>query len=228
MINNLVALNWSILKSQRARYMLVVVVAFFVGCMYSPIAVVISCVGFSIVSPTKLFAIEENGGLLNQYLALPVDRKAVVTSRYVLSLIIMGVGIVSGLMLTVLANRVFFSMNLFGTIAWHLTLRQMIFIAALSVLLYSVYNLAMYPLLFKLGYINGRFFGFGVQLLFALVVIGVLQLTIKYDGGSLLFLLLEQARMHVPLVIVAMALTSVAFLLLSYSLSTRAFLHRDM
>ena len=84
---------------------------------------------------------------------LAVQRRTIVTGRYVLSFLLFAAGALLGLAMMPLANLVSFS-KWYPGFSWKLAL------VSFSFLFYGVMSLAMYPLLFKVGYQKGKVWGY--------------------------------------------------------------------
>lgn len=166
------------------------------------------------------FAGEEIGNLNRLYLTLPVSRSRMVAGRYLLSLFLFLAGIALALVLMPLAN-------LFSFSRWYPDFKWTLALVSSGFLLHALLSLFMYPILFKLGYMKGRIWGFYLPvLLIALACLAVLE----YDlmaGGTFLFDLLVYASEHILPVSGGMLGLGAAILAGSWLLSVRTYSRRD-
>ena len=164
---------------------------------------------------------DDKGDLNKLYLTLPVTRSSVVPGRYALSIGMGLIGLVTGIPLALLADR--FSMShYYGPIAWFLP------VITISYLLFSVFNLCMFPVLFRLGYSKGKFWGMLVPIALFSMLYGVWVILSSLPGnGTLLFDGLEYARQHMLLVNGGMTLVATLILLGSFLLSKRLYAKRE-
>ena len=178
-------------------------------CFYVPV--------FSV----NTFAVEEKGDLNKLYLTLPITRSSVVAGRYALSLGMGLLGLVTGIPLAVLADRFSIS-HYYGPIGWFLP------VITISYLLFSVFNLCMFPILFKLGYSKGKFWGMLVPIALFAMLYGVWVIVSSLPGNEyLLFNILEYASQNMLLVNGGMVVIATLILLLSFLLSKMLYANRD-
>lgn len=167
------------------------------------------------------FAVEEKGDLNRLYLTLPVKRSAVVTGRYVLSLVLFAGGILLGLVLMPLTNLVSFS-------KWYPDYKWTLALISFSFLFYGLMSLSMYPLLFKMGYQKGKIWGCylpagGI----CLIYIAVMQYDMIAGGGRLIFNMLVYASEHILFISGGMLALGAVMLGISYLLSVRIYQKRE-
>lgn len=178
---------------------------------------VFMCLFFSV----NAFAVEEQGDLNKLYLTLPIKRSSIVGGRYALSICMGLVGLLTGIPLAIFADR--FSMShYYGPLGWFLP------IVTISYLLFSVFNLCMFPILFKLGYSKGKFWGMFVPLtLFTVLYVAWVMISSLPGNEYLLFNILEYASRNMFLVNGSIILVATLALLLSFSLSKKLFSNRE-
>ncbi len=222
MISKMIALDWRAMKCYQIRVLLLPIFAFGVGCVYSPIVVipciVLMCLSFS-VNP---FAVEEKGALNNLYLTLPVKRNSIVTGRYALSLLMLVCGILLGIPLMSLAN-------LFSLSKWYVGVKGLIVLISLSYLLYTFFNLFMFPILFRLGYHKGKFWGFYLPCLVFAVLFGTYYtITLLPGYGTLTINFIQYASDNILLISGGMIVLATLLLYLSYVASIQLYAKRDL
>jgi len=227
MVVNLIAVYWQAMKSQRARYLLVVMAAFVIGCLYSPFVVIMLCVGLGITYPGKLFMIEDKARLHDLYICLPVSRRQIVTGRYLFSLLVLAFSVLVGLVLTVLSGIIIERINIMNIQIIGITAPMLLYATLVSYAFYALYILSMYPFQFRLGYMNGRFFGFFSLL--GIVVACIIGLPFLLTiGDPQLFDLLVDFVQHKQLYFCGVAVSIISLLvILSYLLSVRCYTKRD-
>lgn len=184
-------LNWFAVKYYHPGLRVLLIIAcllmagWFSTLLLFPMAVLLTfCLS---VNP---FAMEEAGNLNRLYLTLPVSRSRMVAGRYLLSLLLFLAGIALALVLMPLTN-------LFSFSRWYPDFKWILALVSSGFLIHTLLSLFMYPILFRLGYMKGRIWGFYLPLLLAsLAYIAVLE----YDlmaGGTFLFDLLVYASEHI-------------------------------
>lgn len=220
MIAKMVALDWRAMKFYQIRCLLLPIFIFVLG-FYSPLAVIPMSVFMALSFSINPFAVEEKGALNNLYLTLPVRRKSIVAGRYLLSIIMLLCGIALGLLIMPLVNR-------FAISQWFIGTEGLLVIVALSYLLYAILNLFMFPVLFKLGYQKGKFWGFYLPVVFFALLFGaysaITQLP-QYKSLTLDFIVYASENLLVVSGIVVALATAVLFL--SYAISLKLYSERD-
>ncbi len=217
---NMLRLNWSAMKSYRIRFLIIPVCLFVVGCL-SPLLLVPMGAFLLFSFSLNPFAVEEKGDLNRLYLTLPVPRRRVVMGRYALSLLLYMIGVLLGFTMMPLANLVSLS-------KWYPDFKWSLALVSFSFLFYGFMSLAMYPLLFKMGYQKGKVWGYYVPAVFiCLIYIGVLEYDILVGNGTFLFGLLVYASDHILAVSAGMFAAGGALLALSYLLSARLYTRRE-
>lgn len=218
MIKQMMALDWRAMKYYQIRGFLLPIGVLFFGVVYSPLMVIPFLAFLSMSFSVNPFAVEEQGELNNLYLTLPVKREQIVIGRYALSLTILLTAIAVGIPMMALTNTIAFSKFYVGA-------KGVIAIIAMSFFMYSVVNLFMYPILFKMGYQKGKMWGFYVPaVLFSLGIVLGYYAFIR-DGTPINFI--AYLSDHIVLVSVIMVIISMALLSLSCAISIRFYSKRD-
>ena len=224
MIAKMIAMDWRAMKVYRIRLLLLPVFALIFGSMYPVVTIPFSifmCVSFSI----NPFAVEEKGELNRLYLTLPVERKAIVTGRYALSLIMLLCGAVMGVAVTPLDGLL---SRLILHATWRIGFKGYIAIVSMSLLLYSVLNLSMFPVLFRLGYAKGKIWGFYLPAVSFSVLAGMYAAIIALPGNATMTMeIIGYASAHMPLVSGGTMALAAAVWFLSYGLSIQIYTKRD-
>ncbi len=154
-------------------------------------------------------------------MTLPIQRSSVVKGRYVLSICMGLAGLATGIPLAVLADRFSIS-HYYGPVRWFLP------VVTISCLLFSVFHLCMFPILFKLGYSKGKFWGMFVPLaLFAGLYSGWVMISSLPGNEYLLFNALEYAGKNMFLVNGSIILIATLILLFSFLLSKKLYSDRE-
>ncbi|NMA70183.1 MAG: ABC-2 transporter permease [Desulfitobacterium sp.] len=220
MMTKMIALDWRAMKVYQIRGLLLPVFIFFLG-FYSPLLVIPMSVFMFLSFSINPFAVEEKGELNNLYLTLPVSRKSIVTGRYLLSLIMLLCGIVTGTLLMPLVNK-------FSLSKWYIGIEGYIAIIALSCLLYAFLNLFMFPILFRFGYNKGKFWGFYLPVvLFAILFSSYVGFSSMPQYSTLTLDFIVFASENLLLVSGCLAALATVILLLSYLLSLKLYSKRD-
>lgn len=220
MITKMIALDWRAMKYYQIRILLLPIFVFLFGWYNSLLVIPISVImllSFS-VNP---FAVEEKGALNNLYLTLPVKRNTIVAGRYALSLIMLICGILMGIAVTPIANH--FSMS-----KWFIGFNGQMVIISLSYLLYALFNLFMFPILFRLGYQKGKFWGFFLPATFFALLFGAYNGIALLPGNETLTIdFIVYASENMLLMSGGMVILATVILVLSYIASTKLYSKRD-
>lgn len=217
---NLIKLDLSAIKYYR-RWLLLIPVCLFITGWVSSIYLVPMGVFLLFSLSLNPFAVEEQGNLNRLYLTLPIKREKIVAGRYVLSFLMVSCGIILGFALMPLANLVSFS-KWYPDYKWNLAL------ISFSLLLYSLMNLSMYPLLFKLGYQKGRLWGVYIPLMFfGMTGIFIIELASIFGYHTMIFDALVYASEHPLLVNIILLLLAAALSAVSLLLSMRIYAKRE-
>lgn len=220
MVRQMALFDWKAIKYFHARALLLPVISLAAGFI-SALLVVPTNVFMFLFFSVNTFAVEEKGDLNRLYLTLPIKRSAVVGGRYALSICMGLVGLISGIPLAVLADRFSLS-HYYGPLEWFLP------IVTISYLLFSVFNLCMFPVLFRMGYGKGKFWGMLVPLtLFAALYEAWVIISSLPGNEHLLFDVLEYAGENMFLVNGGIAFAATLILLFSFLLSKRLYSSRD-
>jgi len=227
-MDNMIKLDWLGMKYYQKRIVLlplmVVLYGFISEALIIPFIAFMAC-SFS-VNP---FAVEEKGKLDNLYLTLPVTRKSIVDARYVLSLIMQFTGIVFGTVLTVVYSKLLYGRQLIFTHNFRADLNTMPLLICASLLSYTIMNLSIFPVLFKIGYAKGKAIGFYVPIA-AMAVLGyaiflLWSFSTAFNAWANTFLAWSFA--HPTLVSAIMLALAVLILAASYTLSQKVYAKRE-
>ena len=215
----LMKLDWTAIKCYRIRCLLIPV-ALLVNGIFSTILMAPLGVFLLFSFSINFFAVEEQWNLNRLYLTLPVNRNRMVVGRYLLSLLLFLTGILSGFALMPFAN-------LFSFSRWYPDWKWRLALGAFCFLIYALMNLAMYPVLFKLGYQKGRIWGYYIPC----ILTGLIYLAlVEYDimtGGTFIRDALLYAAEHILTVSGGILLLGAAVWALSLCLSLRIYARRE-
>ena len=220
MLAKMIALDWRAMKVYQIRGLLLPVFAFLFG-LFSPLLVIPMTVYMYLSYSINPFAVEEKGELNNLYLTLPVSRKEIVTGRYLLSFLMMLVSMAIGALVMPVANQ-------FSVSKWFIGLEGYIAVIALSYLLYAILNLFMFPILFRLGYQKGKFWGFYLPaILFAFLCSAYISFTTITEYKTLSLDLIRFASENLLVVSGSMAVLATIILIISYLIYLKLYAKRD-
>lgn len=220
MIAKMIALDWRAMKYYQIRLLLLPVFVFIFG-VYSPLTVIPMSVFLSLSFSLNPFAVEEKGELNNLYLTLPVRRKSIVAGRYILSIIMLLCGIAIGILIMPLANKLSIS-------KWFIGIEGFIVVISLSYLLYAILNLFMFPILFRLGYHKGKFWGFYLPMGFFALLFGAYSAITHLPGNKTLTLnFIVYASENLLMVSGSIVVLATMLLILSYMISLKLYSKRD-
>lgn len=220
MIAKMIALDWRAMKVYQIRLLLLPVFVVLFG-FYSPLAVIPLSVIIFLSFSVNPFAVEEKGELNNFYLTLPVRRKSIVAGRYMLSVIMLLCGIATGTLIMPLVNK-------FSISKWFIQIEGYMVIISLSYLLYAILNLFMFPILFRLGYHKGKFWGFYLPMVFFSMFVGAYSaITSLPENNTLVLDLIIRASENLLMVSGGVVVLATILLLLSYQISIKLYSKRD-
>lgn len=212
-------LDWCAIKSYRIRLLLVPVTLLVIGGM-SSICLVPMSVFLLFSFSVNCFLVEEKGALNRLYLTLPIERSRIVTGRYLLSLLLFVASLFTGFALMPVAN-------LFALSRWYPDWRWNMALASFAFLIYALMSLSMYPVLFRLGYLKGKIWGFYIPT----ILVGLIYLAIvEYDavaGGFFITNLLLYASENILVVSGGMLTLGAMLLAVSWRLSVRLYSRRE-
>ena len=220
MMKQMALFDWKAIKYFHMRVLLLPVISLAAGFI-SALLVVPTNVFMFLFFSVNTFAVEEKGDLNMLYMTLPIRRSSVVGGRYALSICMGLVGLITGIPLAIFADRFSLS-HYYGPLEWFLP------IVAISYLLFAVFNLCMFPILFKLGYSKGKFWGMLVPLaLFAALYSAWVIISSLPGNEYLLFNALEYAGKNMFLVNGSIILIATLILLFSFLLSKKLYSDRE-
>jgi hypothetical protein len=216
----MIALDWRAMKFYQIRLLLLPVFVFIFG-FYSTLTVIPLSVILFLSFSVNPFAVEEKGELNNLYLTLPVRRKSIVAGRYILSIIMLLCGIAIGILIMPLANK-------FSISKWFIGIEGFMVVISLSYLLYAILNLFMFPILFRLGYQKGKFWGFYLPMIFFALLLRAYS-TITYLPGNKTLALdfIVYASKNLLMVSGSIVVLATILLILSYMISLKLYSKRD-
>lgn len=221
MVRKMALLDWRAMKYYQIRGLLIPIFVLFFCFTTLPLAAVPLNVCMAAVFSINPFGVEEKGNLDGLYLTLPVSRKEIVQGRFLLS----GIMAIIAFFLSIPIMAV---VNVFGNSYYYFPFHWYIFIFAFSYLLYTIVIFSMYPLLFKLGYNKGKFFGFLLPLFVGGIVVGRLfAFVIHSDGGTKILEILDFAQKNMLLVNGGLVAIGIIILFFAYLLSKKFYLSRD-
>ena len=213
-------IDWNAMKCFHLRLFLLPIISLVAGFI-SALLVVPTNVFMFLFFSVNTFAVEEKGDLNKLYLTLPVKRSAVVAGRYVLSICMGLAGLVTGIPLAILAD-LFSLSHYYGPIGWFLP------VVTISYLLFSIFNLCMFPILFKMGYSKGKFWGMLVPIALFAALYGAWVIVSSLPGNEyLLFNALEYASKNMFLVNGGIIVVATLVLLCSFLLSKNLYSNRE-
>lgn len=230
MIAKMIALDWRATKCYQIELLVLLVVAFGASVI-TPLMVIPASVFFSMLFSVNAFSVEEKGELNNLYLTLPVKRNSIVAGRYCFSGVLLLFGIVVGIPLMYLASEISLFKWIFGVASPIIvsdTVRAVAVGISFSYLLYALFNLYMFPILFKLGYHKGKFWCYLPLVLLSLV--GLLMFippkSTRFLSLRLIYFLMH-AYKNAPLMCGGMITLGTVLLSLSYIISVKLYSKRD-
>ena len=212
--------DWKAIKYFHLRILLIPVISLTAGIISALLVVPVNVFMFLFFS-INTFAVEEKCDLNRLYLTLPVSRSSIVGGRYALSICMGLAGLITGIPLAVFADRFSLS-HYYGPSGWFLP------VVTISYLLFSVFNLCMFPILFRLGYTKGKFWGMCVPLALFAGLYCAWVITSSLPGNEyLLFNALKYAGKNMFLVNGSIVSAATLILAVSFLLSEKLYSKRE-
>ena len=162
-------------------------------------------------------------------MTLPVTRKTIVNARFGLSLLMLFAGIVFGAFLTILMSALLYGKTIFFVHTFQAKFATMFLLICVSLLLYAIMNLSMFPILFKIGYAKGKALGFYIPVGVSMAVIYFFIILWNYNNSvrrELIFTF-EWSLANTVWAAVIILTASVIFFSVSYVLSQRVYSRRE-
>ena len=225
---NMIKLDWLGMKYYWVRIIIIPLSFCLMGLLSE--AIVIPLLSFFMLSfSVNPFAVEEKGKLDHLYLTLPVTRKTIVNARYGLSLIMLFAGIVFGAFLTILMSKLLYGKTVFFEHNFQADFATMFLLICVSLLLYAIMNLSMFPILFKIGYAKGKALGFyiPVGVSTAVIYFFIFLWNYNYSIRDRLISVFEWSLANTVWAAVIILTASVIFFSVSYVLSQRVYSRRE-
>jgi hypothetical protein len=221
-------MDWIGMKYYQKRAFLVPVFACAVS-LFFPIAAIPFLTYGMLSFSVNPFAVEEKGKLDHLYLTLPVDRRTIVRARFGLSFLMVASGLIFGVLLTFLLTALGAIMPLPVLHPMELTFQNLFLLICVSLLMYAILNLSMFPFLFKIGYVKGKVVGFYLPIFaFLILFYVVFLLAIYYPPFTTIMMQgLQWVFQHILLSSLIMLGAAAAILLLSYHLSLYLYRKRE-
>jgi hypothetical protein len=225
---NMIKLDWLGMKYYWVRVIIVPLSICIMG--FFSAALIIPFLSYFMLSfSVNPFAVEEKGKLDHLYLTLPVTRKTIVNARFGLSLIMLFAGIVFGVLLTILMSALLHGKVIFFEHNFQADFATMFLLICVSLLLYAIMNLSMFPILFKIGYAKGKALGFYIPIAVSTAILyGLFLLVIyNYSFSTWLQSLLEWSLANTVWAAMIILAASLILLSISYALSQRVYSRRE-
>jgi hypothetical protein len=194
-----------------------------------PIAAIPVMTYFMLSFSVNPFAVEEKGKLDNLYLTLPVKRSTIVRARFGLSFLMVAIGQIVGVLAAFTITAL---SNVFPPpfrYLMDLSFQNVFLFISVSLFMYAVLNLSMFPFLFKIGYARGKALGFYLPNIAVLVTFYVVFLLVHFNPsiGNALNQGFLWVLEHILMTSLLLLGAAVAFLLLSYRLSLMLYHKRE-
>jgi len=222
MIWKLIALDWRA-EVLYAKLILTLVPfsLFMMGVVTSQMFVFLFSTWIALCISISTFETEKTGALENLLLTLPVKRKQVVTARYVHSLLAFASCTLLGLIIMPIIRH-------FSRWQWWISVEGHIGIIVVCVLMFSLFHVFMFPLLFMYGYKKARVVGIYIPVILFYLITFALDRYVSASERTVLLDFVVFARENLLLFGGIVGGLAVVVMLLSYWLSLRVFLRRDI
>jgi len=225
---NMIKLDWLGMKYYHVRIIVLPLMIIFMG-FFSEIFIIPVIAFMMLAFSINPFAVEEKGKLDNLYLTLPVTRKAIVSARFGLSLIMEFVGLIVGTVVTVILSAALYGRTIGFEHTFKADFDSIFLLVCGSLLFYAIMNLSMFPILFKIGYAKGKTLGFfiplgvSMALIYAVFLVGMFNDSIREFGMAAL----EWSLANVIPTAVILLGAAALILAISYVLSRKLYARRE-
>jgi len=222
MIWKLIALDWRA-EVLYAKLILILVPfsLIMMGVITSQMFVLLHSTWIALCISISTFETEKTGALENLLLTLPVKRKQIVTARYVHSLLGFASCTLLGLIIIPITRH-------FSRLQWWIGVEGHIRIIIVCALIFSLFHVFMFPLLFKYGYKKARIVGVYIPAILMYLCTLALNRYVSVSERNVLLDFVVFARENLLLFGGIVGGIAVAVMLISYWLSLRVFLRRDI
>jgi len=162
-------------------------------------------------------------------MTLPVNRKIIVRSRFVLILISLSVGIILGTIITLAGSALLYGRTIVFEHTFIPSLDFMLLIICTSILACGIINLPSLPILLKIGYIKGKLIGFYLPSfgMFALIVVTVMLINRVEAFREFILSVTQWALSNIVWTSVMLMIAAVIVFAASYILSQRVYAKRE-
>lgn len=225
---NMIKLDWLAMKVYHKRMVIIPIVIIAYGFISE--ALILPFMSYMMLSfSINPFAVEEKGELDNLYLTLPVTRKNIVNARMGLSLIMQLVSLVIGIIATIAYSAFLYGRTIIYTRTFNADFSTMLLIVCVSLLLYAVLNLSMFPILFKIGYAKGKTLGFYVPIAVFTIVMLIIYMLWQINSAFRDFVVMTTEWAFANTLWVAIMLLAIAilFFIISYLFSHKVYAKRE-
>ena len=226
---NMIKLDWLGMKVYHKRFILIPLGICYMGFLNE--LLILPCTVFFMLSfSVNPFAMEEKGKLDNLYLSLPITRKTIVRARLSLSLIMLGLGMALGTVMTIIMSKLLYGHNEIFIHFFQADFNSMCLLICGSLLFYAIMNLSTFPILFKIGYAKGKVFGFYIPVGAMVFLFSGINF-IAYFNDSFYdkaIAAIEWALEHTMGTAAIMLAAAVLALAISYVLSQRLYAKREL
>ncbi|MCL2500539.1 MAG: ABC-2 transporter permease [Defluviitaleaceae bacterium] len=226
---NMMRLDWLGMRKYRSRLIIAVITACMFGGLFGAWMILPYLVFGMFDASLYCFDAEEKGELNRLYLTLPISRGTLITARYMLSLILQGIGIVAGVVLTLIFSRILYGRTIINEHTFIPNLGTLAVMTCASLLICAYLSLIMHPILHKFGYAKAKIIGYVLPIVGSslLVVIFIMTANRIEAVGAVTRSAFLWAYGNPVLFSFIILCVTVLFLTASYALSLKVYAKRD-
>ncbi|MCL2361056.1 MAG: ABC-2 transporter permease [Defluviitaleaceae bacterium] len=226
---NMMRLDWLGMRTYRSRFVISAISSVAWGILFHTGLVIPYLVWGMFDASLYCFDAEEKGKLNQLYLTLPISRKTLISARYILSLILQFIGIVAGVVFTVVSSRIMYGRAIINEHNFIPTPESLALIVCASLLFCAVLSLVIHPILHKFGYAKAKILGYALPMYgsIILIVVFILVAARVEAVGEFMDSALQWALGNAVLASVAILGVTALFFVASYALSLRTYAKRD-
>jgi len=176
-----------------------------------------------------IFQAEEKGDLNLLYMTLPLTRRIIVASRFVLAVAAMFLGLILGILLMYIGSALLYGRTIIFQHSFVPSFDMVVLTACVTIVYCAIVNLFTMPTLLKMGFARGKVIGFYGPALAMYGVIVIYVIAILNSDAVFDFTMSTSAWITGNIALSSSILLSIAalFFAASYLLSQRVFERRD-
>jgi len=226
---NMMKLDWLGMRSYRSRLVVASLSAIGWGILIDTRFILPYLIWGMFDAALYCFDAEEKGKLNQLYLTLPLSRGTLISARYAMSMILQLIGIVAGIVFTLISARIMYGRTIINLHNFSPTPESLALIICGSLLFCAFLSLVIHPILHKFGYAKAKILGYALPMYGSIILIVVfISVAARVEAvGEFMDSVLGWAYENTIAASVIILGVSALLLLASYALSKMVYAKRD-